>query len=88
MSSEQTPDTNQKKTEESSGFLSNFKTTGVKNIEAAYTRAGATNNHTPGHASQLGSQDQTTGAKHEQGIGSQSFSNGFSDQKAEVFCTL
>ena len=33
-------------------------TPGVKNIQAAYVRAGATHNHTPGHASTLGSQEQ------------------------------
>jgi len=79
-------DSAQAKSEDSSpGFLSNFKTTGVKNIEAAYSRAGATNNHTPGHASQLGSQDQEGGGKHGQGFGSEDFSEGFGDQKAEVF---
>jgi len=33
-------------------------TPGVKNIQAAYSRAGATNHHTPGAASKLGSQEQ------------------------------
>jgi hypothetical protein len=33
-------------------------TPGVKNIQAAYKRAGASHNHTPGYAGQLGSQEQ------------------------------
>ncbi len=33
-------------------------TPGVKNIQAAYSRAGLTNHHTPGAASKLGSQEQ------------------------------
>jgi hypothetical protein len=36
-------------------------TPGVKNIRAAYSRAGATNYHTPGAASKLGSQEQQGG---------------------------
>ncbi|PBP22627.1 hypothetical protein BUE80_DR006633 [Diplocarpon rosae] len=52
-----------------------FRTPGVKNIEAAYTRAGAASNHTPGAASTLGSQ--------EQGVGSSKVSEGSSDQRQE-----
>jgi hypothetical protein len=33
-------------------------TPGVKNIQAAYIRAGATHDHTPGSAGRLGSQEQ------------------------------
>jgi hypothetical protein len=33
-------------------------TPGVKNTQAAYSRAGATNHHTPGAALKLGSQEQ------------------------------
>merc|ERR1711939_901622 len=68
-------------------FLSNLvsgKTPAVKNIEAAYSRAGATNNHTPGAASQLGSQDQKSGASEHQGVGSAKFKEGISDQRQEV----
>merc|ERR1712225_181117 len=67
-------------------FLSNLvsgKTPAVKNIEAAYSRAGATNNHTPGAASQLGSQDQKSGASEHQGVGSAKFEEGISDQRQE-----
>ncbi|KAI6708180.1 hypothetical protein B2J93_9012 [Marssonina coronariae] len=58
-----------------------FTTPGVKNIEAAYSRAGAANHHTPGAAS-LGSQDQE-GASENQGFGSRKFSEGISDQRQE-----
>ncbi len=61
----------------------NFKTQGVKNIEKAYSRAGASNNHTPGSASKLGSQNQV-GASENQGIGSKKFTDGISDQRQEV----
>jgi len=65
-------------------FLSNaMKTPGVKNIEAAYSRAGASNHHTPGSASKLGSQDQQ-GASAHQGVGSQRFADEISDQRSEV----
>jgi len=60
-----------------------FKLGSVQGIEAAFSRAGATNNHTPGYASKLGSQDQPTGDEH-QGVGSSKFANGISDQRAEV----
>jgi hypothetical protein len=33
-------------------------TPGIKNIQAAYTRAGASHDHTPGYAGTLGSQEQ------------------------------
>lgn len=68
-------------------FLSDLvagKTPGVKNIEAAYSRAGATNHHTPGAASKLGSQDQKGGVHEHQGVGSNKFKEGFSDQRQEV----
>jgi len=58
------------------------KTNGVKNIEAAYSRAGASANHTPGAASKLGSQDQA-GASEKQGVGSEKFTQGISDQRQE-----
>ncbi|EKD19304.1 uncharacterized protein L3040_009255 [Drepanopeziza brunnea f. sp. 'multigermtubi'] len=64
---------------------SSLKTPGVKNIEAAYSRAGATNHHTPGVASKLGSQAQESGAGNgeHQGVGSQKFQDGISDQRQE-----
>ncbi|KAI9053645.1 hypothetical protein LZ554_002599 [Drepanopeziza brunnea f. sp. 'monogermtubi'] len=64
---------------------SSLKTPGVKNIEAAYSRAGATNHHTPGVASKLGSQSQESGAANgeHQGVGSQKFRDGISDQRQE-----
>ncbi|ESZ98898.1 hypothetical protein SBOR_0756 [Sclerotinia borealis F-4128] len=61
---------------------SSFKTPGVQNIEKAYSRAGATNNHTPGYASALGSQDQKGGSEN-QGVGSAKFAEGISDQRGE-----
>lgn len=65
-------------------FLSNFvsgKTPGVRNIEAAYVRAGASTNHTPGYASKLGDQkDAPVG----QGVGSQKFADGIQTQRTEV----
>ncbi|KAL5320726.1 hypothetical protein ACEPPN_011536 [Leptodophora sp. 'Broadleaf-Isolate-01'] len=67
-------------------FLSDLvsgKTPGVKNIEAAYSRAGASNNHTPGAASQLGSQEQKSGASDHQGVGSAKFKEGICDQRQE-----
>lgn len=65
------------------GGLFSGKTQGVKNIEMAYTRAGASNNQTPGSASKLGSQDQECGSAH-QGVGSSNFSDNISDQRTEV----
>lgn len=61
------------------------KTPGVRNIEKAYSRAGANNHHTPGYASKLGSQEQP-GANEEghQGVGSARFAERFSDQRVEV----
>ncbi|KAH7364420.1 hypothetical protein BKA65DRAFT_546301 [Rhexocercosporidium sp. MPI-PUGE-AT-0058] len=67
-------------------FLSDLvsgKTPGVKNIEAAYSRAGASNHHTPGAATRLGSQDQTPGAQSHQGVGSEKFREGISEQRQE-----
>ena len=89
MSSDQTPDqpahTTELKGDKTTlgSFLSNISTPGVKNIEAAYSRAGASNHHTPGSASKLGSQDQQ-GASEHQGVGSDKFRDGISDQRAEV----
>lgn len=68
------------------GGLLSGKTFGVQNIEAAYSRAGASAHHTPGSATKLGSQDQK-GASEHQGIGSEKFSNSISDQRQEV-CRL
>ncbi|THV43711.1 hypothetical protein BGAL_1040g00010 [Botrytis galanthina] len=72
-----------KSTSALSDLLPSFKTPGVQNIEAAYSRAGATNNHTPGHASALGSQSQKPGSEVAQGVGSEKFSEGISDQRVE-----
>ncbi|KAF7949562.1 uncharacterized protein EAE97_003071 [Botrytis byssoidea] len=72
-----------KSTSALSDLLPSFKTPGVQNIESAYSRAGATNNHTPGHASALGSQSQKPGSEVAQGVGSEKFSEGFSDQRVE-----
>jgi len=63
--------------------IANIKTPGVKNIEAAYSRAGGANNHLPGSATKLGSQDQKGNTAEEQGVGSQKFTDGFSDQRRE-----
>ncbi len=79
--------TSQTGNKEEKGMLSGIlptKTWGVQNIEKAYSRAGASNHHTPGSASRLGSQDQD-GAVHEhQGVGSAKFAEGISDQRSEV----
>lgn len=69
------------------GFLSNLlsgKTPGVANIEAAYSRAGATNHHTPGHASALGNSNKQDTVADGQGVGSKKFSEGIQDQREEV----
>ena len=89
MSSNQAADTTQPKAEEapSGSWFSSLKPPGVKNIEEAYTRAGATNHHTPGYASKLGSQDQEGGGENHQGVGSDNFKDGFADQRSEV-CVL
>lgn len=63
-------------------LVSSVKTPGVSNIEKAYSRAGASNHHTPGSASKLGSQDQN-GASEAQGVGSAKFADGISDQRQE-----
>lgn len=76
----------QNKDKEESGMLGGIlsgKTWGIQNIEKAYSRAGAANNHTPGSASRLGSQDQPHAGEH-QGVGSTKFKEGISDQRAEV----
>jgi len=65
------------------GGMISGKTWGVQNIEAAYSRAGASNHQTPGSASPLGSQKQQ-GAVHEhQGVGSAKFAESISDQRSE-----
>jgi len=90
MSSEETPThTTEHKGDKSTlgSLFSGIGTPGVKNIEAAYSRAGATNHHTPGSASKLGSQDQE-GASEHQGVGSSKFSDGIGDQRAEVGVVL
>jgi len=51
------------------GGMSFGSTAGVKGIEAAYSRAGASTHHTPGSASKLGSQEQN-GANEGKGFGS------------------
>lgn len=66
------------------GLLSQIKTPAIGNIEAAYSRAGATNNHTPGYASKLGSQDQAPGSQDHQGVGSAKFAANHQDQRQEV----
>ena len=69
------------------GFLAGIiptKTWGVQNIEKAYSRAGASNNQTPGCASRLGSQDQAGGGHAHQGVGSTKFADSISDQRREV----
>lgn len=71
---------------EDKGIVANLltgKTPAVKGVEAAYSRAGANNNHTPGYASKLGSQDQTGGSA-DAGVGSSSFADNLGDQKQEV----
>lgn len=72
--------------EKSNGLFGNLecKTWGVQNIEKAYSRAGASNNHTPGSASKLGSQDQAGNVQQHQGVGSAKFAEGISDQRHEV----
>ena len=72
----------QKPAESFLGDLLAGKTPAVKNMEAAWTRAGAGNNHTPGHASKLGSQDQPD--KNGSGIGSKAFQDTIGDQRPEV----
>jgi len=67
----------------SGSWLSDVRIPGVANIEAAYSRAGASNHHTPGYASQLGSQDQKGGSEHRQGVGSKEFEDSLSDQNAD-----
>lgn len=62
------------------------KTFGVQNIEAAYSRAGTSDHHTPGSASALGSQNQHGAAEEHQGVGSAKFVEGISDQRSEVCC--
>lgn len=79
--------TDQSTTSEPKGMLGNLlsgKTPGVSNIEAAYSRAGATANHTPGSATKLGSQEQHGADQEAQGVGSDNFKERISDQRQEV----
>ena len=78
----------QKSTNSFLGNLLSGKTPAVKNMEAAWTRAGAGNNHTPGHASKLGSQEQPE--KNGNGVGSKEFQDKIGDQRVEVsfLCSL
>jgi hypothetical protein len=70
------------------GDLLSGRTAAVQNVEAAYSRAGATAHYTPGYASKLGSQEQhPDGQAQTQGLGSQSFKEGYQDQRPEV-CNL
>lgn len=64
--------------------ISSGTTPGVKRIEAAYSRAGATSHHTPGSASKLGSQDQMPAHGAHQGVGSAQFADGIADQRTQV----
>lgn len=70
------------------GFFSDLlagKTPAVKGIEQAYSRAGAGNNSTPGHASKLGSQAQTSANGYQgQGVGSSKFAEKYQDSRHEV----
>lgn len=66
-----------------SEMISNLKTPGVKNMEAAWSRAGASNHHTPGVATKLGSQDQPE-ASESAGVGSKEFSDKIGDQRSEA----
>jgi hypothetical protein len=81
---------NLKEDKEEKGFLGGIlptKTWGVENIEKAYSRAGASNHHTPGSASRLGSQDQGGDVHEHQGVGSAKFAEGISNQRSEVCCS-
>ncbi|KAE8445024.1 hypothetical protein EG329_014030 [Mollisiaceae sp. DMI_Dod_QoI] len=83
MSDSTTPAQEEKKGD--TGYLGGLisgKTPGVRNIEAAYSRAGASNHHTSGAATKLGSQEQV-GTNEAQGVGSQKFADRISDQRRE-----
>jgi hypothetical protein len=83
MSDQPDPTTQPKGEKGFLGDLLSGKTPAVRNIEKAYSRAGASNHHTPGAATKLGSQDQTGTSEH-QGVGSSKFAEGISDQRSEV----
>ncbi|TVY25004.1 hypothetical protein LHYA1_G005146, partial [Lachnellula hyalina] len=73
-----------KTTSSNLGDLISGTTPGVKSIEAAYSRAGASVHHTPGSASKLGSQEQAdASASAHQGVGSAKFKDSISDQRQE-----
>ncbi|KAF4633736.1 hypothetical protein G7Y89_g4376 [Cudoniella acicularis] len=63
--------------------ISPARISGVKNIEAAYSRAGASNHHTPGSASKLRPQDQQGAVEEQQGVGSEKFADNISDGRYE-----
>lgn len=58
MASEAPHTTEQKGDKDTFNDLLSGKTLGVMNMEAAWSRAGASNHHTPGVATKLESQDQ------------------------------
>lgn len=64
------------------GNLLAGKTPAVSSIEAAYSRAGATNTHTPGVATALGQQGQL--GDEAKGVGSKHFTDNFANQREEV----
>jgi hypothetical protein len=72
-----------KPTSSNLGSIISGKTWGVQNIEAAYSRAGASNHHTPGSAMKLGSQEQAWTSEHQE-VGSSKFKESISDQRNEV----
>ena len=78
--------TSSSKPAQDKGFLANLmdgKTPAVGNIEKAYSRAGASNTSTPGHATKLGTQEQVS-ASGAQGVGSKQFEDAHQDQRVEV----
>ena len=61
------------------------KTPAVRNIEKAYSRAGASDNSTAGSASRLGSQSQESSEGYSgQGVGSRKFGERIGGQRGEV----
>ncbi|KAI9755436.1 MAG: hypothetical protein M4579_004293 [Chaenotheca gracillima] len=61
-----------------------FKTTGVSNIEAAYTRGGGGANHLPGSAShRVDAENGRGNTETHQGLSSEVFRDRFEDQKPE-----
>ncbi|TVY49321.1 hypothetical protein LOCC1_G000694 [Lachnellula occidentalis] len=66
------------------GDLVSGITPGVKNIEAAYSRAGASSKKTPGAGAKMGSQEQA-GANAHQGLesGSSKYTSSIGNQRVE-----